>query len=33
MTLKVNLFYKSEHKNKVNFFSNNKLKLNLELRS
>ena len=28
--LKTNLFYEHEHKNKINFFSHNKLKYNLE---
>ena len=33
MKRKMNLFYKPEHKNKIKFFSNIKLKINLELRS
>ena len=30
--LKMNLFYKYAHKNRVNFFSNNKLKFTLDHR-
>ena len=33
MKQKMNLFYKYEHKNKFNFFSHNKLKINLEPRT
>ena len=32
MNQKLNLFYKHEHRNNTNFFSNIKLKFNLELR-
>ena len=33
MKQKLNVFYKFEHKNKIKFFSNDKLKFNLEPKS
>ena len=33
MKPKINLFYENEHENKINVFSNNELKFNLEPRS